>query len=143
MKLLPHYFKYIGLALAIFGVLFNPFTVFLLRVMLGSSGQVSLIYDHGLSTALFEAAPLIGLLLIILSRQKIEDERVSRVRMESFQIAFVFGAVITSLFIFMTQFSYGFDQWNNMNRAMGLGSFFSLQFLCYIIAFYTKKGLGI
>ena len=84
---LPNYFKKIGLGLALLSVValvFNKMTV-----------------DVLLAKTLTKYALLFGLLLISLSKEKIEDERIILIRMRSFMIAFLIGVIYTIVIPFV------------------------------------------
>ena len=93
---LPRPFKFVGYALPVvfFGVML------ILRAV-----DASIIAPLKDKPQYFFATICFGLLIVILSRDKIEDERTNQIRLNCFTLAFLFGLiqVITNNFGFMEQ----------------------------------------
>ncbi len=89
----PNYFKKIGFTLAIIS-----FTVIILNKFAIDNAVIKSIAKYGM---------LVGLLLVSVSREKIEDELVIRLRMESFTFAFIAG-VVYALLIPMIDYTVDF-----------------------------------
>lgn len=81
---LPNKFKKIGLVILVFSFL----TLIANKLLLESIIEVRLIAKYGM---------LIGLLIMSISKEKIEDEFLSNLRMQSYAFAFIGGVIITLL----------------------------------------------
>ncbi len=87
---LPNGYKKIGIGLAIFSFLFlfvNKFTF--------DSMELRLASRYGL---------LVGMLLVSISKDKIEDELITKLRMQSYTFAFVIGVFFTLVQPFLNYF---------------------------------------
>ncbi len=76
---LPNYFKRIG-----FGVFILSFLALFINKFTFNDLDFRLISKYGM---------LVGLLLVSISKEKIEDELIIRLRMQSYTFAFVFGVI--------------------------------------------------
>ncbi len=85
LNLLPFYFRNIGLG--IIGIA-------LFAALIKLTGWSDLESSPELRTIL-ETSLLIGLLLITLSKGRIEDERTIEIRMQLYTAAFIYGVVVT------------------------------------------------
>lgn len=111
---LPHRFKKIGLGILLisFVLLFvNSFTI-----------------NEELYRVMTKYGILIGLLLISISKEKIEDELITKLRMQSYSFAFIMGVVYTLLMPFV---DFGLDMLINPEAALfkDLGDFLVLWML--------------
>ncbi len=90
LRLLPRYFNKIAIGLITLTILF--LALYVLKVIN---------IDKELVKTLSKIGILISLLLLVLTRSKIEDERMLRIRLKAFASAFVYGAtfVIVELLI--------------------------------------------
>ncbi|MEM9823611.1 MAG: hypothetical protein AAF985_21175 [Bacteroidota bacterium] len=93
---LPNSFKKIGIGLALFSLLFllvNKFTF--------NSPDFRTAIKYGL---------LLGMLLISVSKEQIEDELMVKLRMQAYRLAFIFGVFLTLIQPFINYFvDYLFD----------------------------------
>jgi len=78
---LPNQFKKIG-----FSVLIISFVSLFINKFSISNSEFTLIAKYGI---------LVGLLVVSISKEKIEDELVNNLRMQSYTFAFIIGVVIT------------------------------------------------
>lgn len=90
--LLPNHFKKIGIAVAI-----TSFLLLVANNLLMDSLTVRYGGKYGI---------LVGMLLIAISREKIEDELVVNLRMQAFSLSFVLGVIFS---ILQPYFNYGVD----------------------------------
>lgn len=81
---LPNKFKKMGLAVLVLSFL----TLIANKILLETITDVRLIAKYGM---------LIGLLILSISKEKIEDEFISNLRMQSYAFAFIGGVIITLL----------------------------------------------
>ena len=88
MKLLPNYFKKVGICIFLLTIVLNPMYKFLFYMMVLKS-SVSVEVNHGLYDAMIEIGPYLGLLIYIFSREKVDDERIFKIRLESIKISFI------------------------------------------------------
>ena len=121
---LPNRFKKIGIAIALisFASLFiNKFSVNL--------PEYRLFARYGL---------LVGMLLISISKEKIEDELIAQLRMQSYTIAFVLGVVYTLALPFI---DYFVDVLFKTNEAIikDIGDFQILWILLCVQVFYFES----
>jgi len=93
---LPNGFKKVGVILVIVS-----FAVLVMN---------KLVFDNELLRSVLKHAILVGLLVISLSKEKIEDERIVNLRMRSFMFAFVIGvlfALLTPLLAYLIDLLLG------------------------------------
>ena len=93
--------------------------------------------DNGLFTQTAKYGILLGLLFISLSKEKIEDELMINLKMQSYTFAFVISVIITltnPLFTYIT--SVLFEK--QMNVFKGIGDWQVLWFLLSIQLFYFE-----
>ncbi len=128
MKLLPHYFKWIGI-----GVIFLGFIMGIddfIMGFIGASVEPMGTYERMLPEifARFSDYPLLlGLLLVVLSKSKTEDELALKLRYES-----AFIVLVTSILLLII--IYGF----NPDFKIQPGIFILLQMLAYLIVRSVK-----
>jgi hypothetical protein len=120
---LPNQFRKIGFAILIisFASLFiNKFSI--------NNIEFTLIAKYGM---------LVGLLIVSISKEKIEDELISNLRMQSYTFAFIFGVVITLTNPF---FSYIVDFFIKAKESStnGVGDWQILWLLLSIQVFYFE-----
>jgi len=120
---LPNQFKKIGLVLlivAFISLFINRFTI--------NDLEFRYISKYGM---------LVGLLLMSISKEKIEDELVSNLRMQSYTFAFIFGVIITLTNPF---FSYIVDFFIKSTKpnTNGVGDWQILWLLLSIQVFYFE-----
>lgn len=127
---LPHRFKKIGWIL----FLISFVSVFVPSIVMAD--------DHLKSVVLIvlKYGILIGLLMVSLSKEPIEDEYVRSVRMQSYMLAFVMGVVQALIFPFI---NLGAETLiGNTSSYQPTGDFFILWILlaCQLLFFHVLKG---
>jgi hypothetical protein len=120
---LPNYFKKIGVGLFILALI----SLFINALSINNF-EIRAIIKYGM---------LIGLLFISISKEKIEDELVTKLRMQSYTFAFIFGVIFTLLLPFI---DYFFDYIFKTNEAMikDMGDWQILWILLSIQVFYFE-----
>ncbi len=89
LRLLPNYFKKIGLGIILLSILFVVFIVLFLK-------DSDFFQNHKLAFKIFTFDfILFGIFIICLSREKVEDERIVLLRTQSMAFAFIFGVGFT------------------------------------------------
>ncbi len=120
---LPYHFKKIGIGIAIMSfilLLANKFAI-----------EMEAVRTFG------KYGMLIGMLLISISREKIEDELVTKLRMQSFAFAFIFGVMYAlALPILDYALDYSFKDGEAIFK--GMGDFSILWILLCIQVFYFE-----
>jgi hypothetical protein len=127
--MLPPVFKMIGLAIILLTFLV-PVTLKLLNIAVINK---IIVENKELFFQIDRSVFFIGFLLVILAREKVEDEFVNFCRLTAFRITFVTGliAVILNPIPFLN--------YNNIDNSYNL---LLIECIFYIIFFYaTKKGL--
>ena len=120
---LPNRFKTIGIGVIAFS---------LVSIIVNKTSV-----DNGLLTQTAKYGILLGLLFISLSKEKIEDELMINLKMQSYTFAFVISVIITltnPLFTYIT--SALFEK--QMNVFKGIGDWQVLWFLLSIQLFYFE-----
>ena len=124
-KLLPHPYKFIGLLIFILALIFP----IILGALDGSSWDESSQRRHIAQTAM-----LVGLLIIILSREKLEDEFIDSCRLRAFRAALIAGIV------YFLQDVFGTFGGNLVHSSGGL---LLMQTAVYLVVFHLmKSGMG-
>lgn len=120
---LPNVFRKIGFAL--FGI---TFAALFINKFLIDSLEITVFIKYGM---------LIGLLMVSISKEKIEDELVTKLRMQSYAFAFI-GGVFFSLVLPFVDYLFDFilDQGEPMFNALGDWSI--LWFLLSVQVFYFE-----
>jgi len=128
-QILPHKFKIVGFILFIIGFILSGINSFMEgwhsmdKNFTGDSKIFSERTEH-----IFNIMFVVGTIVYMLSKEKIEDEYINKLRLESFQLSsliFLFIALIT--FIFPTQTKFSVNE-------------FILVFVpIYLVTFYIKK----
>lgn len=129
MKLLPHYFKWIGISLIILGFIFG-IDDFISGFMDGLTEKPFTLPEKMLPAIYSQISDyflLAGLLVIILSKGKKEDEYSLKLRYESAFIVLIF-------FILIIMIVYAF----NPDFSIKPGIFILLQMLAYLIVRSVK-----
>jgi len=125
---LPHSFKKVGILLVVLSILF----------MFGRK-----LFDIEVATTLkfvLKRLLLVGLLLIAISKEKIEDEMIRTIRGQAFTIAFIAGVVYT-LIQPLINYVVAFFIEKDKEPLADLGDFQVLWFLLtmYLLFFYMIK----
>lgn len=79
---------------------------------------------------LFSIISMLGVLIYILSKEKVEDDYIQNLRLDSFQLTAIIGLVISILL-------YSFSK----DMKLTLDYFIYLSTWCYLIIFFIKKRL--
>nr|WP_321358687.1 hypothetical protein [uncultured Draconibacterium sp.] len=141
MKLLPHYFKRIGLALFFAGFVTGAFTINARKAFVegwnaGADSANKIIesnIDKGLSEEvghIADFASILGLLIYVLAKQKREDELMQKLR---YQSAFIVMVITLAIILLI----YGFKSDFSINPSVLL----SLQMIGYLIIRAIKRNL--
>ncbi len=120
---LPNYFKKIGIWLFIISFISLFINAFSINDLV-----IRAIIKYGM---------LIGLLLVSISKEKIEDELVVKLRMQSYTFAFIFGVMFTLMMPFV---DYFFDYIFKTNEAVikDMGDWQILWILLSLQVFYFE-----
>jgi len=121
---LPHSYKKIG-----FGIFILSFIAFLIVAFATDSLEAKLITKYGI---------LMGLLITSISKEKIEDELIIELRMQSYTFAFVIG-VIYSLGMPFIDYLFDFIFQNDKAIFKDMGDFQILWMLLFVQVFYFAK----
>ncbi len=124
---LPNYWKNIG-----WGIFFASLVLILSTKFLDG--------DFDLLKSILKKAMLIGLLIVTISREKIEDEFIENLRSKSFSLAFIFG-VIYVLAQPLVNYIVSLILQSEKANFEDLGDFQILWFLLavYLTAFWSLK----
>jgi hypothetical protein len=134
---LPHRYKWIGwaiiglsvLTVAIKGFLYNYNTEF------QDLGVVDDIIGSILSYAV-----MIGLTILVSSREKQEDEMIRLIRLKSFQYGFYLTVFLSLLFFLISIADRGFNAYSFITDTMKIDMFFGINAtLAFIVAIYHFK----
>lgn len=126
LLLLPNYFKKIALVLLIISIL---------TAILAASGIV-FVADPFFKEITKNFA-LLSMLILVLSKEKTEDELISRIRLQSFTVAFIYGVVMVFINPYLNLL-FG-DSFITDQR---LSSLMFSMFFFYFFVFYIAKSNG-
>ena len=128
-QILPHKFKIVGFFLFIIGFILSGINSFMEgwhSVDKNFTGDLKTFSER--TEHIFNIMFVVGTIVYMISKEKIEDEYINKLRLESFQLSsliFLFIALIA--FIFPTQTKFSVDE-------------FILVFVpIYLVTFYIKK----
>lgn len=129
LQILPKKFKIIGFLLFIIGFILSGVNSFMEgwnSVDENFSGDLH--YFSERAEHLFNIMFVVGMLVYMLAKEKVEDEYINKIRLESFQLSSLIFLVISLIvFLFPTQTKFSIDD-------------FIIVFLSiYLITFYIKK----
>ena len=131
IQILPNWFKKVGLIMFFVGSIIgggDDFYDGLTGAPYNSEvGKFSMFLGENL-IHIFYILSFIGLLIYMLSKEKVEDEYIDKLRLESFQLTSMITLVIA---IFMFTIS--------KKSAFPLDYFITLFFWFYLLTFYLKK----
>ena len=140
IQILPNWCKKLGVALFIIFSFISGGDDFLNGFYDGYNGlpynsQASdsvlfLNYFSGSVLHLFSTISIIGMLIYMLSKEKIEDDYISKLRLESYQITAIVGLLISILL-------YAFSK----DIKLTLDYFISIFMMFYLVTFFIKKRL--
>lgn len=134
---LPHRYKWIGwtiiglslLAVTIKGILYNYNTEF----------QDLGVLDHIIGSILSYAV-MIGLTILVSSREKQEDEMIRMIRLKSFQYGLYLTVFLSLLFFLISIANSGLNAFSFISATMKIDMFFGINAtLVFIVAIYQFK----
>ncbi|MCB2196868.1 MAG: hypothetical protein KQH79_13490 [Bacteroidetes bacterium] len=119
LKLLPYWLKFIGIATALFSIIAHLTDIY------GENKIIELFWQIGLT---------VGLLFIVLSKEKSEDEMIMQLRLNSAFFALIIGIIVHLLFILI-------DKLLGANDFQSYSSIYFINFtlIAYILFFYSLK----
>ena len=129
-QILPNWSKKVGLSIFIFFELIAGLDSFMDGLTKVPSGTHHYFRDFFGETlySLIYALPLIGLLNYMMSKEKVEDDYIQLIRLQSYQITIVL-LILLSLGIVLF----------NITFQVNLGNLLSLFMILFLIIFYFKK----
>lgn len=124
---LPHSYKKIGIAVIVLTLL----TIIIGKIVDFNSPELKFAMKRII---------LVGLLIIVLAREKIEDERILIMRGQAFSMAFISGVVYTLIQPLINYIASSLVE-DNKDPLTDLGDFQILWFLLtmYLVFFYMMK----
>ena len=147
-QILPNWFKKVGLILFIVGSIIGAgddfadgFREGYKTARFGDSNDININLDQGRITAFFGGEKLIhifyvlsfiGLLIYMLSKEKVEDDYINKLRLESFQLTSIITLIIGIILLTFSKIS-----------DISLDLFISLFFWFYLITFFIKKRIDL
>lgn len=126
LRLLPLHFKKIAFAIMILSILF---------AIVSKSLPGALSIDKDIIMSFTKSGFLISLLILAITRNKIEDELTLKIRLKAFTASFIYGVVIVIIQPFFNSLfrsSFTFDK--NATELL-----ISMFFFYFIMAFLMKK----
>ncbi|MEM6264152.1 MAG: hypothetical protein AAGI38_16675 [Bacteroidota bacterium] len=122
--LLPQYFKKIGLGLMVLGVA--------IPAALNSFDLI--MFEKGTLKTIVLEVILVCMLIIALAKEKVEDEFVTKIRMQAFAVAFISGVAYVVIWPFINLLLEG-------EFFLTIDAFNALTFMLfiYLINFYNQK----
>jgi len=144
LQILPNWFKKVGLILFIVGSIIgggddfaDGFSTALPRdskINFHENGIITAFVGGENTTHIFYALSFIGMLIYMLAKEKVEDDFINKLRLESFQLTSITALSITILiFVFS----------NSKNPNIPLDYFLTLFFWFYLTTFYIKKNIDL
>ena len=132
-QILPNWCKKLGIILFIVGTVLGGGDDFIdgLNGIPYKSNEGSKIFSNFLGenlTHLLEVLGILGMLVYMLSKEKIEDDYINQLRLESYQLTAIIGLVISILL-------YSFSK----DLKLTLDYFIILFIWVYLITFFIKK----
>ena len=149
IQILPNWFKKVGLILFIVGSIIGAGDDFAggfrdgyNAARFGDSNDININLDQGrIITAFFGGEKIIhifyvlsfiGLLIYMLSKEKVEDDYINKLRLESFQLTSIITLIIGIILLTFSKIS-----------DISLDLFISLFFWFYLITFFIKKRIDL
>ena len=133
IQILPNWCKKIGLAVFVIAYLINHSMRWIVMPVLpdveldaiNNTFNTGIIYKY---IFVIPVLPIIGMLIYMLSKEKVEDDYINKLRLESFQLTTIVGLFVAIiLFILNNYLKVTLD-------------FFIFPFIwCYLILFFIKK----
>ena len=149
LQILPNWFKKIGLTLFIVGSIIGGGDDFLAgfknghnesmygiseKQPLNNDSLISMFVGGENTTHIFYVLSFIGMLIYMLTKEKIEDDYINKLRLESFQLTSIVTLLVS---IFLFAFS------KSKNPDIPLDYLITLFFWFYLITFYIKKKIDL
>jgi len=135
IQILPNWFKKVGLILFIVGSIIGGGDDFVVGFMgppyNSEPGKISMLVGEKLIHT-FYVLSFIGMLIYMLSKEKMEDDYINKLRLESFQLTSI-ATLIIAIFMFAISKKSNFP----------LDYFITLFFWFYLITFYIKKRIDL
>lgn len=147
-QILPNWFKKVGLIMFIVGSIIGVGDDFVAgfrdgynAASFGDSNDININLDQDRITEFFGGESVthffyvlsfIGLLIYMLSKEKVEDDYINKLRLESFQLTYIVTLVITILMIA-----------DPKRLNFSLDYFINFFFLFYLITFFIKKRIDL
>ncbi|PQJ71940.1 hypothetical protein [Polaribacter butkevichii] len=132
VKMLPNWCKKLGLAVFFIGFIISGFKGFMDGLTASTSNTSTFDFFENLCSKsvlhLFEVLAIIGMVIYMFSKEKVEDDYINILRLESFQLTSLIGLLIT----ITSYIAYG-----NLN--LNLDYFINLYLMFYLIIFAIKK----
>jgi len=137
-QILPNWFKKIGLIIFIIGSIIGGGDDFIDGLTSSNprnnNGIITMFFGGESTVHVFYVLSFIGMLIYMLSKEKVEDDYINKLRLESFQLTSITTLIITILlFTFL----------GSKNRDIPLDYFITLFFWFYLITFYIKKRIDL
>ncbi len=144
-QILPNWFKKVGLVLFIVGSIIGGGDDFirgwnsvddnyetLEKSSQDSKGLITVFVGGESTTHIFYVLSFIGMLIYILAKEKVEDDYINKLRLESFQLTSII-TLLTAIFLFAILKKSNFP----------LDLFILLFFWFYLITFFIKKRIDL
>ncbi len=129
-QILPNWCKKLGLVIFFVAELLgagDPFMDGFNKVELGTNHYFQDVYGPTLYSIIY-VLPMFGLLIYLFSKEKIEDDYINMLRLQSYQITITVFLIIAFVIYLITR---------NIN--LGLEMTLELFMITYLIIFWTKK----
>lgn len=132
LRLLPNWCKKAGVMLFLIAVFFSCYEGFMegINGEPRNSGKYDLFTNYFGKEVMhwFNILSILGMIIYAFSKEKIEDDYINKLRLESYQITAIIGLAIT---IFLYAFS--------KNYKLSLDYFINIFLIIYLITFALKK----
>jgi hypothetical protein len=144
-KMLPNWCKKLGFLLFIFGFIatssigsfregfnegYNAYNPKKIEVNIASDDELQTpeASENGNSNHIYDVVLILGMIIYLFSREKIEDDYINKLRLESYQFTAIMGLVVTIVF-------YAFSK----DLELTLDYFLILFLWTYLLTFAIKK----
>jgi len=129
IQVLPHIFKQIGLLLFMIGYVI-PFLTGALIALFGLEDFHGILMQLNPWGSILNICALIGIIMYLISKEKVEDELMEKVRLESMSVAFLLS-VFVLLFIIIVNYSSDYR--------VRAASMFYFQLILFLFIYHYKK----
>ena len=146
-QILPNWFKKVGLIIFIVGSIIGGGDDFmrgwnsvdcncetLEKTSQDNKGLITVFVGGEGTTHIFYVLSFIGMLIYMLAKEKVEDDYINKLRLESFQITSIITLIIAILL-----FAFSNSKYPNIQ----LDLFLALFFWFYLITFFIKKRIDL